>query len=227
MPKLQTSLNSTSLNARILGALGLCLFFWASAFVGIQAALKSYSPESVALLRFLTASAILAIYAVFSRIRLPHVNDFPAIVFAGFLGFTLYNLSLNYGQRTVSAGAASFLYSSVSIFTAILAIIFLRERIKVWGWAGIITSFAGVAFITLGERSGWRFGLGAFLVLLAAFSDSLYYIIQKPYLTKYTALEFTSYAVWAGTCLLLPFLPRLLEELEKASLGDTLAVVYL
>jgi drug/metabolite transporter (DMT)-like permease len=83
MPKLKTGFNSTPIKTKIIGAFGLSLFLWASAFVGIKAGLKSYSPESIALLRFLVASTILIIYAVFSRMRLPHVSDFPAIVFTG------------------------------------------------------------------------------------------------------------------------------------------------
>jgi multidrug transporter EmrE-like cation transporter len=45
------------------------VFFAASAFPGISAGLEGYSPGHLALLRFLVASLVLAIYAVFSGIR--------------------------------------------------------------------------------------------------------------------------------------------------------------
>ena len=47
------------------------VFFAASAFPGISAGLEGYSPGHLALLRFLVASFVLAIYAVFSGIRPP------------------------------------------------------------------------------------------------------------------------------------------------------------
>jgi drug/metabolite transporter (DMT)-like permease len=47
------------------------VFFAGSAFPGISAGLEGYSPGHLALLRFLVASFVLAIYAVFSGIRLP------------------------------------------------------------------------------------------------------------------------------------------------------------
>ncbi len=77
------------------------------------------------------------------------------------------------------------------------------------------------------RRGGVRFDGGAFLVLLAAVSQSLYFILQKPYLQRYTPLEFTAYAIWAGTALLLIFLPGLPERLASAPAPATLAVVYL
>jgi hypothetical protein len=46
------------------------VFFATSAFPGISAGLEGYSLGHLALLRFLVASFVLAIYAVFSGIRL-------------------------------------------------------------------------------------------------------------------------------------------------------------
>ncbi len=90
-------------DARVLAALGITVFFWASAFAGIRVGLESYSPGHVALLRFLVASAALALYAVARRMRLPELRDLPAVVLSGFLAFTVYHVALNYGESTVSA----------------------------------------------------------------------------------------------------------------------------
>jgi drug/metabolite transporter (DMT)-like permease len=58
-------------DARLSIAVVAAVFFAASAFPGISAGLDAYSPGHLALLRFLMASFVLAIYAVFSGIRLP------------------------------------------------------------------------------------------------------------------------------------------------------------
>jgi drug/metabolite transporter (DMT)-like permease len=92
---------------------------------------------------------------------------------------------------------------------------------------GIALSFFGVALIALGEGKGVRFDPGAFLVLLAAFSAALYFVIQKPYLRKYKALELTAYSIWAGTLFTLIFLPGLTQAVSHAPLNATLAVIYL
>lgn len=215
------------MGARTLTALGVTLLFWASAFAGIRAGLEAYAPGHLALFRFLVASAVLAVYAMLTRMRLPEKRDLPAILLLGFLGITVYHTALAYGEVSVTAGAASLLIAFAPICTALLAVIFLGERLRVWGWLGIAVSFLGVVLIALGEGEGLQFDPGAFLILLAAFSTSLYFVFQKRYLKKYSALQFTTYAIWAGAFFLLVFFPGLAQAIRAAPLDATLAVAYL
>ncbi|MEW6425717.1 MAG: EamA family transporter [Bacillota bacterium] len=210
-----------------LAALGVTLFFWASAFAGIRAGLTAYTPGHLALFRFLVASAVLAGYAALTRMRLPAKQDLPAILLLGFLGITVYHAALSYGEVTVTAGAASLLIAAGPVFTALLAAVFLGERLKIRGWVGIVVSFAGAALIALGEEKGVRFNPEAFLILLAALATSFYFVFQKPYLKKYTPFEFTAYTIWAGTLLMLVFLPGLARDIQQAPPSATLAIIYL
>jgi drug/metabolite transporter (DMT)-like permease len=52
-------------------------------------------------------------------------------------------------------------------------------------------------------------------------------IMQKHYLGRYSALEFTAYSIWFGTALMLPFGHGLLHTLRAAPASSTLAVIYL
>jgi drug/metabolite transporter (DMT)-like permease len=216
-----------SIDVRLLAAVAAAVFFGASAYAAIGDALGSYSPGPLALFRMLVASAALALYAALSRMRLPRRRDLPAVALAGLLAFALYNVALNYGQLTASAGAASLIIASIPIFTALLAVAFLGERPDALGWSGIAVGFSGIALITVGEGGGFGVNAGALLVLLAALSASVYFAFQKPYLEKYGSLPFTAYAIWAGALLLLPFLPALVEEVMTAPPRATLAVAYL
>lgn len=188
----------TETDARLLAAVAAAIFFGASAYAAIGDALGAYSPGPLALLRMLVASAVLAVYATISRMRLPEARDLPAVALAGLFAFALYNLALNSGQVTASAGVASLIIASIPIFTALLAAAFLGERLDTLGWSGIAVGFVGVALITVGERGGFGINPGALLVLLAAVSASVYFAFQKPYLEKYGSLRFTAYAIWAG-----------------------------
>ena len=215
----------TEADARLLAAVAAAIFFGASAYAAIGDALDTYSPGPLALLRMLVASAVLTVYAAISRMRLPEARDLPAVALAGLFAFALYNLALNSGQLSASAGVASLIIASIPIFTALLAAAFLGERLDALGWSGIAVGFVGVALITVGEGGGFGINPGALLVLLAAVSASVYFAFQKPYLEKYGSLRFTAYAIWAGAILLLPFLPELLREVRPG--GATLAVIYL
>lgn len=146
---------------------------------------------------------------------------------AGLFAFALYNVALNYGQLVASAGVASLIIASIPLFTALLAVGFLGECLGVRGWSGIAFGFMGVALITFGGEEGFGVNAGALLVLLAAISGSVYFSFQKPYLEKYGFVAFTTYAVWTGALILVPFFPALLVEVRSASLGATLSAVYL
>lgn len=178
-------------------------------------------------MRFLIASLVLAGYAVLTRLRLPEVRDLPASLLMGFAGITVYHVALNYGEVTVTAGTASLLIASCPAFTALLATVFLGERLRLWGWLGIGISFAGVALIALSEGGGVRLDPAALLILLAALSTSVYFVVQRHHLRKYSAFQLTAYSIWAGTLLMLVFLPGLVRAVQTAPLGATLAVVYL
>src|SRR5258708_7855822 len=71
-------------------AAGLTVVLWASAFPGIRAALSVYSPTSIALLRYITASVALAIYALCTRMRLPRWRDIPGFALLGLIGISYY-----------------------------------------------------------------------------------------------------------------------------------------
>src|SRR6267142_2046720 len=213
--------------SRTLVALAFTLVVWASAFAGIRAGLRGYAPANLAIVRFLVASLVLAIYAGIAHFRRPELRDIPGLVLTGAIGITFYNLALNYGETRVTAGSASLLIASTPIWTALLAMFTLRERLTSPGWMGVLLSFVGVALIARGEGDGFHLAPQALIILAAALAWGLYIVIQKHFLGRYSALEFTSYSVWSGTLLLLPFGGGLMHAMRAAPLTGTLAVIYL
>ena len=159
------------------------------------------------------------------RLRPPGVRDLPAVLLSGFPGIFAYHWALNTGQRTVTAGAAGFLSNTSPMFTTLPATFFLGERPGIYGRVGIAISFAGAGLIALGEGQGMAVDSGALLVLLAALAWGVWFVVQKPYLARYTALEFTTYSIWAGTLLLLVFAPGLPSAVRSAAPVESAAVV--
>jgi drug/metabolite transporter (DMT)-like permease len=208
-------------------AVGLTIAFWASAFACIRISLRSYTPENVALLRYLTASFALVVYALLAKMPLPARKDIPRIALTGFLGFTFYNVALNAGEQVIPAGTASLMIASTPIFVALLAGKFFNERLKMGAWIGILVSITGVTLISIESKDGLQLSLSALLVLAAAVSMAIYTVAQKPLLKKYSPLQFTTYAIWAGTFFLLVFSPGLVRQIPTASLESTLAVIYM
>jgi drug/metabolite transporter (DMT)-like permease len=224
---MQAGVTGRQRDPKLWVAVATAVFCSASGYTATVAGLEVYAPSSLALLRFLVASAVLALYAAVSPMRLPNARDLPALTLAGLLAFSVFTVALAYGQLTVPVGTASVIIATIPAFTALWAMAFLGERIGAMGWAGVAISFLGIAVISFGEGEGFGIAPGALLVLLAALSASAYFALQKPYLKRYGAFEFTAYAVWTGTLFLLPFSPGLVEEVAQASLHATLAAAYL
>lgn len=208
-------------------AVAVTLLLWASAFAGIKAGLTAYSPGELALLRFLCGSIAMGLYARSRGFGLPDPKDLPRILLVGFLGFTVYHVFLNYGEQSVSAGAASLIVSFTPVMTAFLAVFLLGERLRPAGWAGIGVSVAGVALISFGEGGGIALNQGCILVLISSLGSSLYNVFQKPFLKRYDPVAFTAYAMTAGTLFMLVFAPGLPAAIVRAPLEATLSVVYL
>ncbi len=161
---------------RAYAAAMLTVILWASAFPGIRAALPHYTPFHVALLRYATASIVLAVYALFTHMRLPHWRDLPRFAALGLVGIAYYNVALNGGEIRVPSAEASFLVASAPIFMAAEALFLLKERVRLWGWIGIAVSCAGITLITVSQTTGFRVDAWALLVLSAAVAQSLYSI---------------------------------------------------
>ncbi|BET56339.1 DMT family transporter [Bacillus subtilis] len=205
----------------------LMIGLWASAFPGIRAGLEGYTPEHLALFRLLIGSMALLLFAVLTQMRLPDLKDIPAIFLLGFLGFALYHILLNIGERTVSAGVASLLVTTTPIFSAILSRLFFSKHFGFTKWVGSVISLLGVSLIAFGTGDNTYSLKGFLVILLAAFSESIYFVFQPSYIKKYGFIPFVTFTIWGGTVPMLIFLPGLGSEVIDAPLNATLSIVYL
>src|SRR6266478_4640670 len=116
---------------------------------------------------------------------------------------------------------------ALAFWAAVLAMFMLGERLTSFGWLGVLLSFAGVALIASGEGQGIHLAPQALIILAAALAWGMYIVIQKYFLGRYSALEFTAYSVWLGTLLLVPFGRGLVHTVHDAPASGTRAVIYL
>ncbi len=208
-------------------AVGATLLLWASAFVAIRIALTSFSVAGLSLGRLVVASLALAALAPLLGVRRPGRADLARIAACGVSGMTAYQLLLNAGERTVSAGTASLLVNTAPVFAAVLALVLLHEPLGMRSWAGIGLGFAGATVMAVTQGSGARPSVDALLILGAALSQALFFVLQKPLLARYGGLEVTCYAVWSGTLFALPLLPALAADFPRAETEPLAAMVFL
>lgn len=213
--------------ARVITALSVTILFWASAFVAIRASLAAYSPEEMASFRFIIASLTLVGITFWKGLRKPELRDVPGFFAMGFLSVPMYHILLNHGEKTVTAGSASFIINTTPIFTALLATLILKEHLGIRGWIGIGVSIIGAGLLMLGEGGAFHLETGALLILIAAVGNSVYFVILRPFLRRYTPLECATYSIWSGVLFLLPWAPGLPDVISAAPVETTAAVIYL
>jgi drug/metabolite transporter (DMT)-like permease len=198
-------------------AVAFTVLSWAAAFPMIRVALNELAPIPLASARFGMAAVLVIAWLAWTRPPRPSLSDAWRIFMCGLAGIALYNITLNTGQQTVSAGAASFIVNSAPILTALLALVFLKERFTIWGWIGTVVSFSGIAVIASGQPGGLTFGAGTTFILGSAICTGSYFVLQKPLVAKYGAMPCAAYTMLVGALLLSPWLPGAAVTLTIAS----------
>jgi drug/metabolite transporter (DMT)-like permease len=159
-------------------------------------------------------------------------KDVPFLFILGFIGISMYHVSLNYGEQFISAGAASLIIATIPIFVVILAVIFLKEIISKKIIAGILISVLGVFIITLWGSPDASIEIqylsGAIAIVFASLVGACYTIAGKFFLKRYSGLSLTTYAFIFGNLGLILFLNKsFFEQVSNLSTSGWIAVLFL
>lgn len=220
---------SINLNYKTTLAIAITVLLWGSAFVGIRAGLSSFEPGPMALLRYLIASVTMVpIYFSIRNRKKLQKKHIPAILIFGLLGIGVYNISLNIGEVTVSAGVTGFILSQIPVVTIILATLVLKERLTKFAWLGLFISIIGILIISISERCAHGgFNHGIFMLIISTLCGGIYSGLQKLISHHYQPLQLVSWFIWIGAASLLGYLHPMLITLNQASWQSLVWVVYL
>jgi drug/metabolite transporter (DMT)-like permease len=210
-----------------VAAVVVTLTLWASAFVAIRHLGHDFSAGSLSLGRLSVGAIALGAVAVSRGVPRPSRRDWLSLVVIGVLWFGVYNVSLNQGERHVDAGTAAMLIQISPVLIALLAALFLGDRFTGWLGLGLALAFAGVVLIGLSQPGGHNDLVGVGLCLLAALVYSISLVVQKPLVSRLSALHVTWLACTIGAVACLPFAGQLVDDTSHASASDVWWVVYL
>jgi len=194
----------------------LLLVIWANSFTAIKHLREVFSPRELVLARFLPVALFASVSLAWTRARRREcaeiLREEPLRLAAmGLTGVAGYNYFLYLGQSEVKPGAAALLTTLSPLFTLFLAILFLREKVPVRRAVGIIVSLIGLFVVVrygkvgLGRVTGPAHSDVRYVLItsLAPLSWSLYTILGKPILRRFSPIVVTYLTLIIGT---LPFL---------------------
>jgi drug/metabolite transporter (DMT)-like permease len=210
-----------------LAAALVTVAFWASAFVGIRSAGRTFSPGPLALARLLIGSVLLGVLVLARGERRVDVRALPGIAVCGVLWFGIYNVALNAGERHLDAGTAAMLVGIGPALLAVLAGVLLGEGLPPRLLGGCAIALAGVVTIGLATSERGVSPIGTILCLLAAAAYAGGVVAQKPVLRRVSAAQTTWLCCCVGALVCAPFAPALVDELGGASASSIGWLLYL
>jgi drug/metabolite transporter (DMT)-like permease len=182
---------------------------WGGAFNAAKFALADLQPFTVAFFRFGITAAIL-IPLNFSMLRKTKVEKRGLLEFflLGLTGVFGYNAFFLTGMQFTSPVNGSLIVAASPIVTTLLAAPFLSEKITLNKLSGAALSFFGVALVvsggTLYNLLTLQVNRGDALLLGGMLSWSIYAIVGKKSMGRYSPMITTTYGIAFGALLLLP-----------------------
>lgn len=190
----------------------LSISFWGVSFVSAKAVLGKLDPYSLFVLRFGIGALFLLLILLLNRYTLRiSIRYIPHLVVLGILGVFVHQVLQATALLTINASSAGWLISFSPIFTVILSVLFLHEKMDGKKAVGMVVAITGVFLVTT-TRSGHSFefalNIGFILMILSTLNWAVYSILLKRLQIPYPALLVTFYMSLIGFMLTLPFIIR-------------------
>lgn len=185
-------------------AVGGSVVLWSTTYVLSAIVLDGSSPAVLSVLRFLIALAVLVPIALRRRGFAAALRR-PRTILLGLTGVTMYYSLANIGLVFTSAGTASLAAATLPAFTALAAVVILRERISVRTAVGLVIATVGIGLVA---ASGLGFDVGLLLCSLGLLSYGIYTALLRRDAGDEppdAIVLATATAIW-GTVLMLPWL---------------------
>lgn len=209
---------------------------WGTTYIASRFLVRdnTMDPTSLALSRFVGATFLIFLVGIYLKrpiFRVPW-KTMLLILAQGALGMGLMSLFVFWGQRYTTALNSSMIMSLNPVLTLFGGALFLRERVRFLQWGGILAAVFGCSLVLkVVTLDGWHFSAltkGDLLILLGAFSWSVYTVWGRRTVQKMDGLTYTGYAMLGA----IPFL-GIMELIQWNSVClppgffDWLIVIYM
>jgi len=202
---------------------------WGASFLFMRIAAPAFGPLAIADVRTAIAALVLLLLLVWRggvAELAPNALRFLLLgAFNSAIPFTLFA----YAALSISAGLASILNATVPLFAALVAWIWLRDRLSSLQWAGLAIGFGGVLWLSADQASfkpggeGWAIAAG----LIASVSYGISGNLAKRHFAHIRPLAVATGSQIAAAVLLLPLtlfylppaMPGALDWLALIALG--------
>lgn len=201
----------------------------------IGKAISDLTPVTITFIRCSIAFLILLPFSLreLKKNRSLWIVEWKPLVGLSLSGVVLFNLFLYGSLQYTSSTNVAVIEATTPVFTVILGILFLKERLNGVQYVGIFLSLVGALWvITKGSwtiLSQFQFNLGDILVFIAIFAWAVYSLLIKQHNHKFPLYGSLTILLFLAVVVLFPF--ALYEwnsgVLDLIDLKMTLGLLYL
>jgi drug/metabolite transporter (DMT)-like permease len=207
-----------------LAALG-AVTIWGISFVATKAALVELSPVTLIFSRFALGTAVLwgILAARPERLAIPRA-EWPMLALMGFVGIFVHQMLQAYGLSLTTAVRTGWLIGLIPIWSAVLGVLLLGERIGAGKVTGLLVGSVGaIVLMTRGSVSAGALALpstrGDLLILASTLNWAIYTILGRQTLKRLGSARATAAAMLIGWTMMAPFFVWATGWREYASLS--------
>jgi drug/metabolite transporter (DMT)-like permease len=190
----------------------MSISFWGVSFVSTKAVLDKLDPYTLLVLRFGIGALFLLVLLVLKRypLNIP-LKYIPHLIVLGILGVFVHQVIQATALLTINASAAGWIISFSPVFTVILSVFFLHEKMTVLKASGMIVAIIGVLLVTTATNQQSfqpSINVGYLLMILSTLNWAIYSVLFKRLHIQLPSLVVTFYMCLIGFTLTTPFLVR-------------------
>lgn len=213
-------------------AVTAAVLIWGSAAAVLRGAALDLSPGNSIAVRYLLLACIAIPGLIITGGWRIAKTDWPRLLFTGIFGMALYNYGVNEGFARVEAGLGTVVTMVEPIFIAILAVIFLKEKLPRAIWPGTLTCLVGAAILfwpsiaqTSTKPVSWS-GIGFLMICCTGWA--IYTIAAKPLLERYSSLAITLWTMVIAAPFMMPLADKSLWTImSNLSSWNWFQILYL
>jgi O-acetylserine/cysteine efflux transporter len=164
---MNTSSDRPNLSAGTIAVITLVTAIWGFNFIVIKVGVEGVPPLLLAACRFILSAFPALLFVKRPAVPMIQLAAYGLLIGVGEFGFLFTAIKLG-----APAGESSIILQSQAFFTAILAAVFFRERIRANSLVGMTIAAIGLTLIAVSGHSGGNAAVSiwpVFMVLLAAF----------------------------------------------------------
>ena len=180
---------------KVTFAMIIAMLFWGISFIWSEQALAVYNPFTLVLFRLIISTGLLfGINIWLKKISRIYKKDILRFILLAFLQPFAYFIGENYGIILTDSTTTSVVIATIPLFSPIAAYFFLKEKINLITFIGIIVSITGVALVIMTDDFSISVDPNGILLLFGAVACAVLYSVLVVGLSNtyniYTVLAF-------------------------------------